>query len=287
MVGAFMLAGIFLLLITSSPPAAAKKQQPFLDEAMTPLHQQALKDGMKLAQQYNENEKCVAMRRSKGLIDMVQAMAGNRSFNQLLVMKYTEKNSIQFHSANLTQPLRNKVIYVRNQKVASKMLYENSIVYAHDKGVRKRMTFNFLSDESEQTPPTKIMVSKKKMYKVDGLYFTFIRDPIDAFISGWLEIMFRSRDAYQDSLHAGNHTDDDGKADKTTIVPPPSSSQLNRTKPQAKPDSEIGIEIAPSLLMSRLNSSAVFKAFIDDVENHRYFEEGVHTWPQVYEIILY
>jgi hypothetical protein len=198
----------------------------------------ALENGQRRAHLYHSPQ-CLQARGKARFDAVLEGIVGNRWKAQevLFVDHATHLSPELAHGA------KKNLVYVRNQKVASTYFYSNVQSYsgASKQGVHSTR-WNF-----------RRAGSRAKRQQQQRVVFTFVREPVKAFISGWMQSMcfvkHRMKGAEFDRGGAG----------------------LKAAQGQ-------------SPLMGR-NSSKAFQLFLDDYQNGRFLgNAATHVWPQADKI---
>lgn len=201
----------------------------------------AFEEGSYLATLYHSN-KCLNSRRKPMLLAKLQSLVDVAGNPKLLESEHMVLENPRYLFKNLSiysESKDKRAIYVRNQKVASTTITTCSKLYAGVPGQSKRIRYGWAETKTD---------GAMGECRRNDIYFTFIRDPIEAFISGWLEVLFRAK-----------------------TVP-------KTFHPKHK-------NAGSSLSMPPSDSTALFRAFLEDIERNRFLgTEAFHIWPQVINV---
>ena len=203
---------------------------------------ESLSAGVDLAHAYN-SPSCVRARDAADFKGM-QMMTRKGSIQQVL-----HQDVLTINSPDMPMQLASKAgvdaVYVRNQKVASTMLFDEAKLYAAAGTVARALSM-FRQGED----PKGSRAGREVVCDTSAVYFSYVRDPIDTFVAGWLEIMCRR--------------------DRNIPI---------------RDRSDAGLFIGEFFDMPQENSTEVFKAFLRDFRDRRYLgKESFHTWPQAHKL---
>jgi len=211
-------------------------------DSLVGVPSEALSKGMALAAKFQSME----CERARDAADF----AGMRLFTKKgSVQPITEQQVVVIHAPLMPEaiaPHGVDAVYVRNQKVASDMLFLDTKTYSGGFERTPRIS-PWRQDRGASSGFEARFVECKK----NDVYFTMVRDPIETFLAGWLEVMCRD-------------TRNMSEKDKRTAAYFP------------------GRYVAMSL---EEDPTRVFRAFLRDFEERRYLgKESFHVWPQAHKI---
>lgn len=145
-----------------------------------------LLDGISMAARFN-GESCMRSRNSSNFTFWESLVRDENShFYQQLISMHSARALSHF---NITgKGVARNAVYVKNQKVASTTLSSAAREYSDSRVVRMGVS-QLRQDESQFKPSAKFKVPAA--CNTFAVYFTFVRDPIDAFVSGFKEAYCR------------------------------------------------------------------------------------------------
>jgi hypothetical protein len=155
-------------------------------------NQSAFQNGTDLAEKFN-SPSCLKARDSSNFKGwqslMLDANSPLHDKDTLIASQQVYLLKSGFLNDAFTGIKPNSSVYVRNQKVASKTLARHVKFYSGESWEKKGLRSDF-----RQNPPSFPNYKPTVKCTKSQVYWSFVREPISAFISGWLEATCRDSD---------------------------------------------------------------------------------------------
>ena len=211
-----------------------------------------------------EGDACQAERGGKffqdqeRMVSPPQASSASWLTQEVVLIKNATTDRAFATNSSSTLP-KADMVYVRNQKAVSTTLYART-GYTGPSGAIEHLLLPFRAVVDPERsaslihhlPQPKPGTSPYLRHSPEIVYFTFVREPIQMLISGYLEVMCRLQKA------------------NTQFVPLTSDATYRS---------------ASSVRMPRSNATAVFRAFLEDLDAKRYIGfDAFHVWTQAQKI---
>ena len=223
----------------------------------------ALRAGIALAQRYH-SEDCLSARTKKRFDSILSGVVGGhwktqevnflhhaphlaKDFGRGLFPTQNQENRSRLLATS--KATTTSAVYIRNQKVASTMFWNEGRYYAGVKGNFARWPFRRSGGKE----------GREKLHNTNcdpsTIYFTFVREPIQTFISGWMQDMCFVKHML---------TEKDRSA--------PGTGEALRTASGRHP-------------IMWTNATAAFLLFVNDFKRGKFLSNAAsHVWPQADKI---
>ena len=205
-----------------------------LETAQNHTLAQALAAGKKRASRFN-GPACFAERNKKDFRELQKIVKWELQESRFMSSPYLNREIAAEHSERGQRP---RAVYIRNQKVASTMLFDEGMSYAGSHGEKVKLRFRRAGPSNKPC---------------SNVFFSFVRDPIETFLSGYLQVMCYARNFMrpEDLARAG------------------ASIQSSRGgNPPMWSD-----------------ATTHFRQFVEEFQKNRYMSNAAtHVWPQAHKI---